>query len=273
MTSAARQGLWRAELSNRCSMVNSDYLDYLKIKTSFYNRTLNALCKDIEKQIDELFHNYWQLDAGGVPTGDNAEIFSTKDKIQKGTCECWKLLESKSDSLDLLSMKDIKTYLELVKGAVMKRTKKIVERQYRAVITSAENNDGVHRVFDDFTTNNYQIPQRYLQPGLDQSQLIVSSSIQPANIGSQLHTRRKISPSATKILKEWMINNMEDQFPSSEEKRLLALKTKLTLKQVSNWFVNHRGKRNSSASNSNRFKRELKSKFIETKINNTIGKQ
>ncbi|KAL0483826.1 hypothetical protein AKO1_014053 [Acrasis kona] len=51
---------------------------------------------------------------------------------------------------------------------------------------------------------------------------------------------RTLPFSATMILQEWYDAHSDDPYPRSEDKKNLIQATKLTLKQINNWFVNHR---------------------------------
>ena len=52
--------------------------------------------------------------------------------------------------------------------------------------------------------------------------------------------RMVISKESKDILLAWLIRNINDPYPSSEERSILALKTKMSLQQIKYWFINVR---------------------------------
>jgi hypothetical protein len=54
------------------------------------------------------------------------------------------------------------------------------------------------------------------------------------------HHPRTLPSSATTILQQWYDIHSEDPYPKAEEKKMLMEQTKLSLRQINNWFVNHR---------------------------------
>lgn len=84
-------------------------------------------------------------------------------------------------------------------------------------------------------------------------QLIIFKMSKPSTSRSQLVspcnniTRDRSSGSrsnhprwATKILKDWVAQNIKHAYPSDDEKRALCQETQLTLKQVNDWLINER---------------------------------
>lgn len=57
-------------------------------------------------------------------------------------------------------------------------------------------------------------------------------------------TASRISKPSKFILEEWIKLNIEDPYPSHEQKLLLCNKTGVSYKQISNWFINRRSKSN-----------------------------
>jgi len=58
--------------------------------------------------------------------------------------------------------------------------------------------------------------------------------------GSMPQRRRKIPSEARKILATWFEMNIEDPYPSDDEREELVQKTGLTHKQIHHWFTNRR---------------------------------
>ena len=92
---------------------------------------------------------------------------------------------------------------------------------------------------------------------------------------SPVHERRKIPKTSLNILKSWLLDHIDDPYPSNQEKRQLAQAAKLTFKQVSysitriaeicyqvhNWFINARGRGWKQV-----LKREKFSQVVEKKL-------
>eukprot|EP00128_Syssomonas_multiformis_P007992 Colp12_sorted_trinity150504_noHs@22764 len=52
--------------------------------------------------------------------------------------------------------------------------------------------------------------------------------------------RGNLPKAAIQSLKAWLFQHLTHPYPSEDEKRILAMKTNLTLNQISNWFINAR---------------------------------
>lgn len=62
-----------------------------------------------------------------------------------------------------------------------------------------------------------------------------------ANASKNGKRRRGNLPKAvTLILREWLVQHKKHPYPTEEEKLALARETKLTMNQISNWFINAR---------------------------------
>lgn len=53
---------------------------------------------------------------------------------------------------------------------------------------------------------------------------------------------KRIPGRSLKVLETWFSHNQDDPYPSLDEKRLLSASTGLSLKQITNWFINRRCK-------------------------------
>ena len=52
----------------------------------------------------------------------------------------------------------------------------------------------------------------------------------------------KLPKTAKKVMNDWYAKNLEDPYPTHEQKMKLADQAHITLKQVNNWFINMRGR-------------------------------
>ncbi|ORX92945.1 homeobox domain of homeobox protein Pknox1, partial [Basidiobolus meristosporus CBS 931.73] len=52
--------------------------------------------------------------------------------------------------------------------------------------------------------------------------------------------RGNLPKHVTAILKSWLANHVKHPYPTEDEKIALAMETKLTMNQISNWFINAR---------------------------------
>ena len=101
------------------------------------------------------------------------------------------------------------------------------------------------------------------------------------------HRANKLPRYAQNILKEWFSDHLDDPYPTKEEKIMLASKTSLSLRQVSiyslhnnfnplqitNWFVNHRGRKWNEKKKGLKFSSQIKSKLMVEGINSRIIEQ
>lgn len=76
----------------------------------------------------------------------------------------------------------------------------------------------------------------------------------------------KLPKSASKILNHWLSDHIDDPYPTQEEKVLLASKTRLSLRQITNWFVNHRGRKLRNTKKKSSFTQQIKSKLLASTI-------
>lgn len=52
--------------------------------------------------------------------------------------------------------------------------------------------------------------------------------------------RGNLPKAVTTVLKDWLVKHVKHPYPTEEEKHALAKETKLTMSQISNWFINAR---------------------------------
>ncbi|CAD8101629.1 unnamed protein product [Paramecium sonneborni] len=77
------------------------------------------------------------------------------------------------------------------------------------------------------------------------------------------NTKRTYSKSANMILKKWLIENYNNPYPKPQQVEQLVLQTKLTNKQVLNWFINARNNLKNKSSKEKKFKHVIENKFKE----------
>ena len=68
-------------------------------------------------------------------------------------------------------------------------------------------------------------------------------------------------------------NHLDDPYPTKEEKIMLASKTQLSLRQITNWFVNHRGRKWKEKKRRKKFSSQIKSKLMIEGLNQQIAEQ
>lgn len=74
------------------------------------------------------------------------------------------------------------------------------------------------------------------------SPYIVQTPPSPSREASKPTKRRRgnLPKSVTMVLKTWLVKHVKHPYPTEEEKHALAKETKLTMNQISNWFINAR---------------------------------
>jgi hypothetical protein len=84
---------------------------------------------------------------------------------------------------------------------------------------------------------------------------------------------KKLPRYASNMLKEWFCDHIDDPYPTKEEKIMLASKTNLSLRQITNWFVNHRGRKWKEKKRRKKFSSQVKSKLMIEGLNQQIADQ
>ncbi|ORY04839.1 Homeodomain-like protein [Basidiobolus meristosporus CBS 931.73] len=67
-----------------------------------------------------------------------------------------------------------------------------------------------------------------------------SSEITTPTKPNQKKRRGNLPKAVTAILKSWLAKHVKHPYPTEDEKISLAMETKLTMNQISNWFINAR---------------------------------
>ncbi|KAG0271357.1 hypothetical protein BGZ95_000844, partial [Linnemannia exigua] len=76
--------------------------------------------------------------------------------------------------------------------------------------------------------------------------MILSLRIDPSNgnnnnnVDPNRKRRGNLPKSVTHVLKSWLVQNAIHPYPTEEEKMRLSEATKLSMNQISNWFINAR---------------------------------
>lgn len=71
---------------------------------------------------------------------------------------------------------------------------------------------------------------------------VEAGSIQHPDLRSQVKRRSALSSSCREVLQAWLQENLEYPYPSEMEKEALARKAGVRKEQVTNWFINARGR-------------------------------
>jgi hypothetical protein len=103
---------------------------------------------------------------------------------------------------------------------------------------------GLVENFEAFNKIDEEMTKDYLvEKYLDLSADPCAKSILQSNCGNSKSPkcgRTNFSPDVIKILTSWIKTNKDNPFPSLEEKQKLVSSTKISMKQLNNWFVNAR---------------------------------
>lgn len=96
---------------------------------------------------------------------------------------------------------------------------------------------------------------------------------------------KKLPRYASNILREWFSDHINDPYPTKGEKIMLASKTNLSLRQVAasnclanffqitNWFVNHRGRKWKERKQKLQFSNQIKTKLMIEGLNQMLSQQ
>ncbi|KAK9768092.1 Homeobox protein tos8 [Basidiobolus ranarum] len=74
------------------------------------------------------------------------------------------------------------------------------------------------------------------QSSFENSSESTSTEVKP----NQKKRRGNLPKAVTAILKSWLAKHVKHPYPTEDEKISLAMETKLTMNQISNWFINAR---------------------------------
>ncbi|CCD25535.1 Cup9p NDAI_0F02170 [Naumovozyma dairenensis CBS 421] len=113
------------------------------------------------------------------------------------------------------------------------------------IINHMTHNNNINNDTSTITINNEKNYETSTTPSPKQP----SPENKPVNVSSDVveeltslqHGRRSNLPKETiRILNSWLLNHLQNPYPTSQEKRDLLIKTGLTKVQLSNWFINVR---------------------------------
>ncbi|KXN70847.1 hypothetical protein CONCODRAFT_78649 [Conidiobolus coronatus NRRL 28638] len=80
-------------------------------------------------------------------------------------------------------------------------------------------------------------PVQPINPPMQEVQFI---DFNQANCFPPKKPRINIDKSSVEVLKEWLVEHINHPYPKESEKDQLAIKTKLSSRQIENWFINAR---------------------------------
>jgi len=84
------------------------------------------------------------------------------------------------------------------------------------------------------------------------------------DLSSHKQKKTKIPEGALRVLKEWLLQNVTDPYPSKEIKQELAIKAGIGIKQVHNWFINARGRICKKLYHNEKFGKLVENCYIKT---------
>lgn len=187
-------------------------------------------------------------------------------------------LRHKTKSIEYITMKEIQSYFTNLEENLRQKVKSFVSKQTEllkfANITSDESDSS-----PEPQTQVKEQPMVTVGKPVMQFKQDMDSNFGSMN-SSERRTARsknnkssdvkgnynKLPRSATKILNQWLSDHIDDPYPTQEEKVLLASKTRLNMRQITNWFVNHRGRKLKSLKNKGSFSQQIKSKLLASTI-------
>lgn len=184
-------------------------------------------------------------------------------------------LQAKTKCIEYVTMKELKNYFSDLEKTVHRKMQLFVAQQIElfkfANINSEESDSSgdppKHSSSDPSSIHKQELLQKQNRD-LDSNYSSINSSDQRTARSKNdrslkpAPTYRKLPRSASKILNQWITDHMGDPYPTQEEKVLLASRTRLSLRQITNWFVNHRGRKLKKFKNYGTFAEQIKSKLL-----------
>lgn len=204
--------------------------------------------------------------------------------------EIFQGLEEKSEEIYYISMKDLQIYFDQIRDVLNLRINQFINNQVEAlklnelinkeiksppgVSSNSNSNQANSQASNETNSANYRrSPQNSNsnQLGEMESSNFGSSfgSQEMKNKADNLKTTHseptqshKFPRYASRVLNQWLLDHLEDPFPTAEEKMLLSAKTKISLRQVTNWFVNHRSRKLKTLKRSRKFSNQIRKSFL-----------
>ena len=159
-----------------------------------------------------------------------------------------KIIEEKSShmyrALDLVNMNYILNITRELEESVSNLVREFLEKHRIYVfftngdaIKEESNVDYpvINNITQEIRQQDILIPTK-----IRESSILDNSGIQKVTDVLFKKTKGPCSVNSSIILKQWYSQNMSDPYPSIEEKQMLSNRTGLTVKQVTDWFVNKR---------------------------------
>jgi Homeobox KN domain len=253
--------------------------EYLDLKIRFFTKSIFRIERIIEEAVLQEF------------SGMQANFVGTKQKQVLPVIELLKIayterlkiiindLRAKTKSIEYITMKEIQTYFSNLEESLRQKVKLFVAKQTELLRFTNINSD------ESDSSQDQQNPAEHRQMTDAGKPLMKFKQEMDSNFGSIHSSERrtarsknnkssdvvrvlcnKLPRSASKILNQWLSDHLDDPYPTQEEKVLLASKTKLSLRQITNWFVNHRGRKLKNLKNKGSFSQQIKSKLLASTI-------
>ena len=137
--------------------------------------------------------------------------------------------------VELVTMKELSTSLDRIEASLLASIEKFFEQLKAYSVTpqvELANVDHQQQIVSKTSSDNTG------------NQIVHTESTDLKDTNKSETTASRISKPTKFILEEWIKLNIEDPYPSHEQKLLLCNKTGVTHKQITNWFINRRSKSN-----------------------------
>lgn len=206
--------------------MNISFLDYVELKKKFTSRTLAEIRKRLEGVVDLETTCTEQSSVVCSSLTTQAQIHRFKELRENYSAKVHQLLtdwmRSWENTIEMMTMFEIKQILTRMENTLESLIAKFLRDQ--ATLTQAA------KVSPEFFLET-------CKDDLSDSLLGIRSNGTRRGVYNKRIPERSI-----KVLKSWLEQNQDDPYPSQEEKKLLSASTGLSMKQITNWFINKRCK-------------------------------
>lgn len=220
---------------------------------------------DVEGRFEEYTISNIAAIEASFTESEMLEILSMKNDLIERTSVIIESLRPKVDTLNLRTMKEVKTYLAEMTEMIFQKSIKFWEKHIELFSLDSANKTKSWKTRR--TIKGLDKPMNLDQcdqspgPQKDQAQVTqkMGMSIDKLNSGSKISSiyAHALPSDSVKILNEWVKKNKEDPYPGKQEKEILAAKANMTVTQVNNWLVNYRSKKQSTSKDSSKFKKQI----------------
>lgn len=247
--------------------------EYLDLKVRFFNKQINHLEELVEKFTREEFSLMLQNFSTKL-----VHVFPVIELLKEAYTEKLRMivneLRQKTKSIEYITMKEVQSYFTNLEENLRQKVKNFVSKQTEllkfANITSDESDSSPEpqKMAQEQPIGTLRKPIMQFKQDMDSNFGSINSSERRTARSKNVKSSdvkghfNKLPGSASKILNQWLSDHMDDPYPTQEEKVLLASKTRLSMRQITNWFVNHRGRRLKSLKNKASFSHQIKSKLL-----------